>query len=147
MTPALSITEKAIEQSSACGHGLVGGRETAIDERPRSEPVRGGPPASVGPDGTGRAGRSWPGKPSPDGRDAPAPRLVAHVEVQPHERAPKVDVLSRRRSKLARGAWSWLHARLLLGGSGYGPWDYRFVEDDYRRLAKRPQEIGVFWQR
>jgi hypothetical protein len=84
MTPALSITEKAIEQRSECGQGLVGGRGTA---------------------------------------------------------------LPRRRSKLARGAWSWLHAHPLLDGSGDGPWDYRFLEDDHRRLARRPQEIAVFWQR
>jgi hypothetical protein len=63
------------------------------------------------------------------------------------DQAPELAALLRRRGKLGRGAWSWLRAHLLLGGPADPPWDYRFLEDDYRRLARRPQENRVFWQR
>src|ERR1700722_15972885 len=91
MTPASSMTEKAIEQRSECRHGLLGRRGTEIDERPRSEPPGCWPPADRCQNGTGRAGRSWPGKPSPDGGYTPAPRVAADVKEGPHEGTPKVD--------------------------------------------------------
>jgi len=75
---------------------------------------------------------------SPDRGYAAAPRLAAHVQEKPPERTSKVNAISRRHGKLACGARSWLYGHLLLGGSGDGPWDYRFLEDDYRRRARRP---------
>jgi hypothetical protein len=70
--------------------------------------------------------------------ERPIPRRVAPDAGQ-NDRAPKVGALPRAYSKLTRGAWSWAHAQLLLGGPGDGPWDFRFVEDDYRRMARRRQ--------
>ena len=62
------------------------------------------------------------------------------------DRAPGVAVLPWRHGKLGRVALCWLRAHLLLGGPADPPWDYRFLEDDYQRLARRRQENG-FWQR
>jgi hypothetical protein len=147
MSPAPSTTETAVDRGSAGGQALVDGLGTAMDERPRAEPGRCEPLAHGCPEGTGQTGRPCPGKTSPDGRYAPAPGLVVHVEEEPHERASTVAAVARRKSKLARGARSWLHAHLLLGGSDDGPWDYHFIEDDYRRLSRWRQESGVFRQR
>jgi hypothetical protein len=47
-------------------------------------------------------------------------------------------------SKLCRGIWSRLHAHLLLKGPVAAPCDVRFIEDDYRRLARRTFEHNVF---
>jgi hypothetical protein len=120
MRRAPSITERAIDRRSECKEGVVGGPGPIIGEGPRPGLVHCEPPAQ---------------------------RLVADGAAELHERAPKMGGLPEGHSKLARGAWSWLHAHLLLGGPGDGPWDYRFLEDDYRRLARRPPDIGTFWHR
>jgi hypothetical protein len=143
MSPAPSTPEEPLDESAEYGRRPVGWRGAVVGGWPK--PGRGEPPSRLCPGRAGQVGR--PGKPSSDGRSGSAPRIVVHVEDEPRERAAEVAALSRRRSKLARGAWSWVHAHLLLGGSGVGPWDYHFVEDDYRRLARRPHEDGVFRQR
>ena len=69
----------------------------------------------------------------------PASRAARSVGRQGHvEPGPKP------RSKVSRGIWSLLHAHLLLKGPVAAPCDVRFIEDDYRRLARRTFEHNVF---